>query len=57
MTGVRERQTEQDRGIGGGCLVWHIIHLIAIRKNLPAPEFWTEAGWWHFGSASVRQSE
>jgi hypothetical protein len=32
MMGVRQRRIGQDRGGGGGCLSWHIIHTIAIRN-------------------------
>ncbi|HST60312.1 MAG TPA: hypothetical protein VLK84_16515 [Longimicrobium sp.] len=36
-TAIRVFGEGQDRGCGGGCLPWHIIHLIAIGKSLPAP--------------------
>jgi len=35
---IRVFSKRQDGRGGGGCLVWHNIHLIAIRKTVPAPE-------------------
>ncbi|HST61539.1 MAG TPA: hypothetical protein VLK84_22725 [Longimicrobium sp.] len=33
-----ERHNGHDRRGGGGCVAWHIIHTIAIRKSVPVPE-------------------
>ena len=37
-TGSRFFGERQDDGDGGGWMSWHIIHPIAIRKSVPAPE-------------------
>ncbi|HYW13046.1 MAG TPA: hypothetical protein VE871_13895 [Longimicrobium sp.] len=45
--------TGTDRGGGDGCLTGHIIHLIAIRESLPAPETRMKAGRPCFGDTSL----
>ncbi len=43
-TAIRVFSKRHDGGCGGGCLVGHIIHMIAISKTVPAPEAWIRGG-------------
>ncbi|HYW14427.1 MAG TPA: hypothetical protein VE871_20845 [Longimicrobium sp.] len=55
-TAIRVFSKRHNRGCGGGCLPWHIIHMIAVGKNVPAPETRMDPRFWR-GLIGVAEAE
>jgi hypothetical protein len=54
-TAIRVFWMRRNRGGGGGCVTWHIIHLIAIRKTVPAPATRLKTEWPSVGRTTAVQ--